>query len=107
MAQYRKKPVIIEAMQLTPQTVRDVYEFVHGPVTITDASAEYWDDYCDGIRTGGMDIPTLEDGPDKRAKHVALIGDWIIKGVQGEFYPCKPDIFAATYDAVTAKGDPQ
>lgn len=39
-----------------------------------------------------MNIPTLE------GDHIANIGDWIIKGVKGEFYPCKPDIFAATYD---------
>ncbi|XAI95119.1 hypothetical protein [Microcystis phage Mwe-JY13] len=46
------------------------------------------------------DIVTLEDGSDGRAVHVAQAGDWIIKGVKGEFYPCKPDIFAATYEAV-------
>lgn len=45
-----------------------------------------------------VDIVTLEDGSDGRAKHVATEGDWIIKGVKGEFYPCKPDIFAATYE---------
>lgn len=45
-----------------------------------------------------MDVFTLEDGSDGRAKHVASIGDWIIKGIKGEFYPCKPDIFQATYD---------
>lgn len=39
-------------------------------------------------------IDTLEGG------HTVCPGDWIIKGVQGEFYPCKPDIFAATYDPV-------
>jgi hypothetical protein len=42
----------------------------------------------------GLVIHTLE------GNHYAGIGDWIIKGVKGEFYPCKPDIFAATYDAV-------
>jgi len=47
-----------------------------------------------------MDIHTLEDGNDGRAKHVATIGDWIIKGVKGEFYPCKPDIFLKTYEPV-------
>ena len=47
-----------------------------------------------------MTIETLEDGKDKRAKHVASIGDYIIKGVKGEFYPCKPDIFEMTYEPV-------
>lgn len=46
-----------------------------------------------------LDILTLEDGHDGRAKHVASVGDWIIKGVKDEFYACKPDIFEATYDS--------
>ena len=48
----------------------------------------------------GMTIPTLEDGDDGRAIHVASIGDYIIKGTQGELYPCKPDIFNEIYDLV-------
>ena len=48
----------------------------------------------------GLDIPTLEDGEDRRAKHVASLGDYIIKGIQGELYPCKPDIFKATYEEI-------
>lgn len=95
---YRKKPVVIEAVQLTDKTIRRAYEFVNGPVHTLGHHAVYWDDYEAAVRARGMNIPTLEDGPDGRAKHVATIGDWIIKGVQGEFYPCKPDIFKATYD---------
>ena len=45
-----------------------------------------------GPGQSGLVIPTLE------GDHLAEPGDWIIKGVKGEFYPCKPDIFAATYD---------
>jgi hypothetical protein len=45
-------------------------------------------------------IHTLEDGKNGVARHVASPGDWIIKGVKGEYYPCKPDIFAATYEEV-------
>ena len=43
---------------------------------------------------GILTIPTLE------GDHIANVGDWIIQGVQGEFYPCKPDIFDATYEPV-------
>ena len=50
---------------------------------------------------GEADIFTLEDGFDGRAVHVATEGDWIIKGVQGEFYACKPDIFLETYEKET------
>ena len=98
---YRKKPVVIEARQLTKQSIREIHEWVHGPVTLPHRLAQdRWDDYCGIVESKGMDIPTLEDGEDSRAKHVASIGDYIIKGVKGEFYPCKPDIFEMTYEQV-------
>ena len=46
------------------------------------------------------EIRTLEDGIHLTVKHIATEGDWIIKGVQGEFYACKPDIFEQTYERV-------
>lgn len=49
---------------------------------------------------GEIDIPTLE------GTHRASLGDWIIKGVKGEFYPCKPDIFALTYEPVETPCQP-
>jgi len=75
---FRKKPVVIEAIQLTLFNLEAVEEFVGGDLA--------------NIR-GGIVIATLE-GPMR-----ANLGDWIIKGVAGEFYPCKPDIFEATYEA--------
>lgn len=48
---------------------------------------------------GWMEIGTLEDG-DNQVKHIASEGDYIIKGIKGEFYPCKPDIFLQTYDII-------
>lgn len=95
---FRKKPVVIDAVQLTASTIKQAYEFMHGPAIIRALDREKWAEYCDIVAAKGMDITTLEDGPDGRAKHVATMGDWIIMGVQGEFYACKPDIFAATYD---------
>ena len=84
MAKFRKKPVVIEAMQI----VRDM------PIVDVQDFCPYADVQFDPD-TGepGVNIPTLEG-----VMH-ANIGDWIIKGVAGEFYPCKPDIFAATYEA--------
>lgn len=79
---YRKKPVIIEARQFT---------------TDVDGAVESW---CGGYINSDVDgvpvlvIDTLE------GLMTARIGDWIIKGVAGEFYPCKPDIFKATYEPV-------
>ena len=44
------------------------------------------------------EIGTLEDGVHLKVKHIATEGDWIIRGVQGEYYACKPDIFESTYE---------
>jgi hypothetical protein len=101
MQKFRKKPVVIEAIQLTDKNIRAAYEFMHGATKTDAANGDYWDTYCGSVRENGMNVATLEDGPDGRAKHVATIGDWIIKGVAGEFYPCKPDIFEATYEPAT------
>lgn len=81
MKQYRKKPVVIEAIEWTGGNVKDVINFMDGQnVSYSDST--------------GLLIHTLE------GIHHATDGDYIIKGVKGEFYPCKPDIFAATYDPV-------
>jgi hypothetical protein len=80
---YRKKPVVIEAIQfLGDENVNAVAKFVGDP-----------DEYG---KADFYDIETLE------GTMTARPGDWIIRGVQGEFYPCKPDIFEATYEAVEA-----
>jgi len=81
MGQYRKKPVVIEAKQLD----------------FTIKSRDEIASWCGG-RTqehlSGITIPTLE------GDHYAQVGDFIIKGVKGEFYPCKPEIFEMTYEPV-------
>ena len=80
---YRKKPVEIEARQLTPETREAIAKCVGGG-TWRLASPE----------DGELYISTLE------GTMIARDGDFIIQGVQGEFYPCKPDIFAKTYEPV-------
>lgn len=91
MSKYREKPVEIEAVQFTYPPTDELSSFAGNHLRNfrkarhPDAKAE-------------VDIVTLEDGSDGRAKHVATEGDWIIRGVQGEFYACKPDIFEATYE---------
>ena len=90
MQKYRKKPVEIDAVQLhmfnmdslIEQMRRDGYEvesFSQPPMRVIS----------------GLKIKTLE------GTMQANFGDWIIKGVQGEYYPCKPDIFEKTYDLVS------
>lgn len=90
MSYYRKKPVVVEAMQFTWDTIQEVAAWCNGDVR-RDRPVS-----VDGFTIGGsrgIYIQTLE------GEMRASVGDWIIKGVQGEFYPCKPDIFEATYEA--------
>lgn len=81
MGKFRKKPVVIEAVQYGPYTAPTIELMMH----LADCP-EY------EFRDGALFIETLE------GTHRADVGDWIIKGVAGEFYPCKPDIFAQTYE---------
>lgn len=79
---YRKKPVVIEAMQW---------------------NGENWKEIRDWNTPDGREATIGENGPTLtiwtlEGVMTANIGDWIIKGVKGEFYPCKPDIFEATYE---------
>jgi len=85
MATFRKKPVEIQAVQWNGENIREIHDFMapYKPVYVGGFSNS--DDIL-GIDTGGLMI--------------AQLGDWIIRGVAGEFYPVKPDIFAATYEAV-------
>jgi hypothetical protein len=90
--QYRKKPVVIEAIQWNGKNHREMHDFLGGnPDNYMDTCGSYF--RIDHAKVeGGLIILTLE------GEHIATIGDWIIKGVKGEFYPCKPDIFAQTYE---------
>lgn len=82
IARYRKKPVVIEATQFdgSQESSNDVLAWIG----VNGGNA---------TRKGGvLLIPTLE------GEMSASAGDWVIRGVNGEFYPCKPDIFAKTYE---------
>lgn len=78
---FRKRPVVIEAVRWNGNNVTEVCKFTGL--------------YVSNLIVGGqLYIQTLE------GVHHAAVGDYIIKGVQGEFYPCKPDIFEDTYERV-------
>ena len=86
MSKFKKKPVIIEAIQWTGDNVSDIIEFVnHYDIRLQN-------NYENGEEKTELYINTLEG-----SMHASQ-GDWIIKGVHGEFYPCKPDIFEETYE---------
>ena len=87
---YRKKPVEIEAVRWTGNNFEEIRQFAgqHTNIVIHDTA---WNAGA-GAAVAVLSIHTLEG--DMKAEY----GDYIIKGVTGEFYPCKPDIFAKTYE---------
>lgn len=94
MEKYRKKPVVIEAVRYTGKNLHEVLDFT-GKHPKWDEWFKDFDQYQRFVEGDGnvFKIKTLEGTMN------ADPGDWIIKGVKGEFYPCKPDIFAATYES--------
>lgn len=98
MSKFRKRPVVIEARQWLPDDLEAAAAVINW---LADSRVGHSFEMGFGV-TGDyeLEIRTLEDGHDGRANPVASPGDWIIRGVQGEFYPCKPDIFEATYEPV-------
>lgn len=93
MPKFRKKPVVIEAIQYNNINSYEVEKFMNRGLSQQLESDTAYDA---GVAPpiASLLIPTLE-GTMK-----AMPGDWIIKGVNGEFYPCKPDIFDKTYERV-------
>lgn len=80
---YRKKPVVIDAIQWTGANRQDMIDFIPEDLILT--AIDSWVPF---------EVGTLE------GSHVASVGDYIIRGVAGEYYPCKPAIFEATYECV-------
>lgn len=78
---YRKKPIIIEAIQFTGKNKNEIAKFVGKS-------------FMEWINHPEIGIATIEGNMHAKPN------DWIIKGVKGEFYPCKPDIFEQTYEKV-------
>lgn len=85
---FRKKPVVIEACQWSGENEDEIQSFLFDG---NPHAAAGW------VKGRYVEIGTLE------GLMVASVGDWIIKGVAGEFYPCKADIFAKTYEAAESK----
>lgn len=76
---YRKKPVVVDAIQWTGRNLDDCIEFLGASF-----GGHFW--------VNNIKVLTLE------GEHTASKGDWLIRGIQGEHYPCKPDIFDKTYE---------
>jgi hypothetical protein len=80
---YKKKPVSVKAIKWTGNNFETIKQFAGENVFLED---------------GELIIKTLEDGITNKAKHIASVGDFVIQGIKGEFYFCKPDIFEQTYE---------
>ncbi|MCK5602960.1 hypothetical protein KAR91_13845 [Candidatus Pacearchaeota archaeon] len=89
---YRKKPVVIEAFQMTKErrwNNREWPNWLHKAWNTDPSEGGMW---CDQNDTEQLYVGTLE------GVHKVTFEDWIIRGIQGELYPCKPDIFFETYE---------
>jgi hypothetical protein len=87
MSKYRKKPVIIEAVQVLPENINKLNALTNGG---SRDATYYWEDG----KLNHIVVKTLE------GSMIANINDYLIKGISGELYPCKPDIFDKTYELV-------
>ena len=98
MAKFRKKPVVIEAFKMTKERRESNAkwpEWMHRAWQLERETPGSLYPTEEGTADGTLSIGTLE------GQHLVSWGDWIIQGVKGEIYPCKPDIFEATYEAVS------
>jgi hypothetical protein len=82
MPKFMKKPVVIEAVQWTGDNINEIFELTRAHSVGED------------FLSSELTIPTLE------GDMIARKGDYIIRGIKGEIYPCKPDIFEETYELV-------
>ena len=92
MAKYRKKPVVIEAIQYTGDNIVEIIKFMQECARGDKTRYLRFD-----ATRGEYFIKTLE------GKYILSEGDYIICGIKGEFYPCKPDIFEMTYEKVDSE----
>lgn len=94
---YKTKPCEIEAVEWNGRNIREILHFMDENfnmdfIPCCTMEEEKWYEYCEMVRRNGLEIKTLE------GVMLASVGDYIIKGLRGEFYPCKPDVFEKKYE---------
>lgn len=95
MPKFRKKPVIVEAIQFIYENFNDLEVLLASNPYTEIPQVIPWNEFRgEDLWNKELTIVTLE------GNMIASYGDWIIKGVKGELYPCKPDIFERTYEPV-------
>ena len=97
---YRKKPVIIDAIQWNGDNLSEVICFTDGSIgNNRQIQKTSWKEYRELVKNEGFKVYTLEGIMNVN------IGDFVIRGVKGELYPCKPDIFELTYELIDKEED--
>lgn len=110
--EFTKKPVAVQALHYIgpdAKVAEHPWDATASQIQVAGAPVEpteHWMGACNEEECKhnyDLYCGTLEDGSEGSAqvRHIAIVGDWIIRGVQGEFYPCKDSVFAATYDFPT------
>lgn len=97
MPMFQKRPVVVEARQLDSENAGELVEWINA----NGGEASMRGGPGGGSRNGTLYIQTLE------GTHHASVGDFVIRGVAGEFYPCKPSIFGATYEPASSREQPR
>lgn len=99
---FRKKPVVIDAVQLTENNIAEAYRFIHGEdsIKLTCMMAhDYWERYEDMVKREGLKLKTPESGD---GTQIASIGDYIVRGESKDlgvhYWPVKPDYFEENYE---------
>lgn len=106
-SKFRKKPVEIEACEVMKDTLVEVARWCSGLATTEmtwdyDAGAYKHPDWGYVFGAQYRDVGIVIRTPEDNMFMFARLGGWIIRDVQGQFYPCKPEIFAATYEALSS-----
>ena len=112
MQQFTKKPVTITAVQWTGKNLKEVLEFTGKHPQWSEWFSSF-DEYEKYVKKTGNIFRIIEITTNQQSRffqplnywHEAYVGDWIIRGDENQYYPCKPDIFEATYDPVEVVQD--
>ena len=112
MPQFTKKPVTIRAVQWTGENLAEVLEFTGKHPQWSEWFSSF-DEYEKYVKKTGNIFRIIEITTNQQSRffqplnywHEAYVGDWIIRGDENQYYPCKPDIFEATYDPVEVVQD--
>lgn len=104
---FRKRPVEVEAIRYTGGNADAVTDWADGGTGTRVAPTAHWGGMCgepEHEDNFDLHVLTLEDGSvgAHQVEHIASPGDWIIRGIRGELYPCRGDIFESTYDLVAS-----